>query len=119
MARMPPTGSVCRRLQTEPTDTPNARAIAATATEPETVLLTRRPIVALKRKPRKGNSGISSSRTQSPLERSKVVRIQGFAMTKERDDDRQAHRRLGGRDGHDEEHDDLPVDRSHRPRRGD
>ena len=42
------------------------------------------------------------------------VGVERFAVAEQRDDDRQADRGFGGGHGHDEEHDDLPVDGAER-----
>src|SRR5687768_14215338 len=78
------------------------------ARPPDTGFGSRRPIAALTRKPRKGNSGISGS-TVSPLQRGERFRVQRLAMPEERDDDGQADRGFRGGDGHHEKGDDLPV----------
>src|SRR5580765_2230344 len=109
--RTPPTGSRWSKRQTAAADQPNESAIAPTATAAETVLDRRRPNVALTTNPASGRSGIRYS-TRSPSERRKCVRVQRFLVPEQGDDDRQTGGRFGGRDGHDEEHDDLPV---HRP----
>src|SRR5215471_2945301 len=109
--RTPLTGSTCSIRQTAAADQPNDSAIAPTATAAEAVLDKRRPNVALTTNPASGRSGIRYS-TPSPFERRERVRVQRFLVPEERDDDRQARRGFSRRHGHDEEHDDLPVDRS-------
>src|SRR3954470_6368359 len=90
------------------TETANAPSIARHATPPDTLFGRRLPRKALRQKPRNGRSGISAS--MSPLERRKRVGAERFAMPEERDHQREADRRLGRRDGHHEERDDLAVD---------
>src|SRR5581483_1205472 len=74
-----------------------------------------------------GSSGIQRSRlvvmsrpsSELPLQKLHVSGIESLSETKDRDDDRQAHHRLGGRHRHDEKHDHLPFDRAHKTREGD
>src|SRR4051812_40549855 len=82
--------------------------IAPTATAPAAVLVSRRPRLALTRKPRNGSSGISSSMrvSASPFERPEHLGVERFVVPEQRDDDRQADRRFGGGHRHHEEHDD-------------
>src|SRR5205807_2596847 len=100
-------GSPTRRA-TAATDTANESSIAPHATVPATPLVTRRPKLALSRKPTSGKSGISSS-MRSPLQAREAVGIERLAMAEQSDDDRQADGGLGGSHGHDKEHDDLSV----------
>src|SRR5262245_14938447 len=104
----------------------NDASITIDARPPETLLGSRRPRVALTRNPANGSSGInastvsslvtqnSKSKTQtlpaSPFERRKSVGIQRLAVSEERNDQREADRRLSRGHGHDEERDDLPVE---------
>src|SRR5262249_18302200 len=46
------------------------------------------------------------------------VRVERLAMPEQRDDDREAHGRFRRGHGHDEEHDDLPLDRAEVPADG-
>src|SRR5687767_6810869 len=102
-------GAIPTSCQTLIAETANDAIIASDARPPETPLGRRRPSMALTRKPRSGNSGISAS-TTSPLERPECVGVERFAVAEQRDHDCQAHRGLGGRHGHHEEGDDLAVD---------
>src|SRR5437867_1851878 len=114
-----------RSPQTIASDTANAPAIAAQATAPAAALLIRRPKLAFSRNPTNGRSGIRRSIKRnhedtkrapsfSPFQLGEHVGVERLPVTEERDDDRQAHGRLGGGDGHDEEHDDLAVRQPHR-----
>src|SRR6478672_11248103 len=89
---------------------PNAAIIARHATAPEIAFGNRRPMVALMRKPTKGSSKISDS-TGSPFEQRERVRAQRLFVPEERNHQRQADRRFRRGDRHDEERDDLSVDR--------
>src|SRR5688572_27075414 len=91
------------------TEIPNESTITAVARPPEIDFGRRFPRKALTRKPPNGSSGISAS-TGSPLEARKGFGVERLAMAEQGDHERQADRRLGGGDGHDEEGDDLPVD---------
>src|SRR5262245_39728774 len=103
-ARTPSTGVECSNPYTSIPEQPNAKAMTAVAMPPDAFFDSRRPSVALIRKPRNGKSGIRYS-TRSPLQRRKRVRIERFLVPEQRDDNRQAHGRLGRRDGDYEEHD--------------
>ena len=96
----------------QPTRRTSASIASARRRRPETRL--RQPPAretALIRNRRTGRSGISSSITRSlPLQRRERVRVERLAVAEQRNHDRQADRRFGRRDGHHEEHDDLPVD---------
>src|ERR1035437_854929 len=96
-------------LKTETSDTRNDAIIAPHAIAPEAGLLTRRPKLAFSRNPTSGRSGISSSMRASPLQRRKRIGVERLAVTEQPDHNRQPDRGFGGRDGHHEEHDDLPV----------
>src|SRR6185369_16254403 len=104
-------GSRAASCQTLVDATANDASIATQASPPDTFFGRRLPSDALIRKPTNGNSGISDS-TWSPLERRERFRVERFAMAEEPDHQRQAAGRLGGRDRHDEERDDLPVHRA-------
>src|SRR4051812_42507374 len=95
-------------------DSPNAAMIDRQATPPDTAFVSRRPKAALMRNPANGRSGISTSMELAPLplERGERVGIQRFPMAEERDHEREADRRFRGRDRHDEEGDDLAIDRA-------
>src|SRR5262245_35650361 len=109
MARTPAFGSMPRTRITATTGTPNAAAMAPVATRTETAFGERRPIVALNRNPTSGRSGIRYS-TRSPLQRREHVRTERLLVPEQCDDDRKADGGFGRGHGHDEEHDDLPVD---------
>src|SRR5262245_31412332 len=96
------------RLSAATTDTTNDASITAHATPPETDFDSLRPKNAFTRKPTRGRSGISSS--MSPLQRRERIGAERLPVAEERNHERQPDGRLGRRDGHDEEHDDLPVD---------
>src|SRR5579864_8000830 len=82
--------------------------MAEQAIAPAALLASLRPPPAFSRKPRNGRSGISSS-IDSPLQHRERVGVQRFPMPEEGDHDCEPDGRLGGGDGHHEEHDDLPV----------
>src|SRR5690348_833931 len=105
MERTPPMGSTPSKCHTEKAASPNDTANAPVATPPESAFGRRRPKTALMTKPTNGRSGISAS-TPSPFQAREDIGTEGLTMPEERDDDGQADGRLGGRDGHDEEHDD-------------
>src|SRR6185312_2077197 len=107
-------GGMPARRATAATDTANDRMIAPQATAPAAPLLMRRPKLELTRKPASGKRAISSS-MRSPLQAREGVGGQRLAMTEHADEDREADRGFGGGDGHDEEHDDLPVGGAERP----
>src|SRR3954462_2707248 len=114
-------GSSWTRRTTDSSDTAKEPIIAPQATAPAAALDTRRPKLALTRNPRNGRSGISSSiertprrhegtkTSQLPFQARKRFRVQRLAVPEQRDDDREADGRFRRRDGHHEEHDDLPV----------
>src|SRR5215510_2126175 len=84
--------------------TENEASITADAIPPDTVFDRRFPKKALIRKPRNGNRGMSASTVclgASPLQGRKRVRVERLAVPEQRDDDREPHRRFGGRYGHD------------------
>src|SRR4051812_8897621 len=113
-------GSSATRLQTIASDTTNAPAIAAHASAPAAALLRRRPKAAFSRNPTNGSSGISRSiKRFLPFQLRERIGVERFPIPEQRDDDRQADRSFGGRNGHHKKHDDLPVARSHRPPEGD
>src|SRR5688572_967674 len=101
-------GAMPTSCQTAIAETANEASIAADARPPDTPFGSRRPIVALTRKPSNGNSGINAS--ISPLEGRERVGIERFLVPEQGDDQRQADRRFGGGHRHHEERDDLPVD---------
>src|SRR5579864_4441802 len=116
-------------------DVRNAAMIAAHARPPEAPLLSRRPKLALTRKPTKGKSGIRSSIDPlravvpswparafvpswppcSPFQRRKGIGVERLAVPEQADHDREPDRGFRGRDGHDEEDDDLAVRGAQRP----
>src|ERR1700730_11776248 len=107
-------GSLPPSCHTAAQEIRNDASIAPHAARPATALLTRRPRLAFSRKPTNGRSGIKSSMgpsddIRSPFEARERVGIQRLAGPEQADHDRQAHGRLGRRDGHDEEHDDLSI----------
>src|SRR5687768_5868541 len=86
----------------------NDSSITSDARPPDTDFGSRRPIVALTRKPANGSSGISASIeevTTSPLQRGEGIGVERFPAAEERNHERQAHGGLGGRNRHDEERD--------------
>src|SRR4029450_8455220 len=95
---------------TESPDTANDASMTRQATPPDTVFARRLPRKALTTKPANGSSGISAS--MSPLQRRESFGTERLPVPEQRDDQRQAHRRLGRRHRHDEEGDDLPVHRA-------
>src|SRR5688572_18574499 len=101
-------GSSPASCRTAVTDTANDASITSDARPPDTLLGSRRPSVALTRKPANGSNGISAS--TSPLQGSKRIRVQRLAMTEKRDDESESNGRFRGGDGHDEERDDLSVE---------
>src|SRR5687768_2085671 len=107
-------GFIPASRQTSISDTANDARSARQARPPETVFESRRPRNELMTKPANGNSGISES-TRSPLQQRKGFGVERLAMAEQPDDQRQANRRLGGRDGDDEERDDLAVGRAELP----
>src|SRR6266404_6201988 len=97
-------------------------ATVASPTEPaptaETKLLPSffpsRPLTA---KPARGSAGMIQrgsvtrlSLCHSPFEQVDPVHVDRFLVAEERDENREADRRLGGRDRDDEEHDDLALE---------
>src|SRR5688572_28680221 len=99
--------------QPDARESPNAATIAAQAMPPDSDFGSRWPKNALMTKPASGSSGMSASiSVRLPFQCRKRVRAERLAVAEQRDHQRQAHGRLGGRDGHDEEGDDLSVDRA-------
>src|SRR5262245_20854816 len=102
------------RLQTDAADTASDASITPHAIAPEAVFESRRPSEAFSTKPTSGRSGISSSidrgpgsrgvASRLPLQHRERVGVQRLLVAEQRDDDRQADRRFGGRHGHHEEH---------------
>src|SRR5258706_6383117 len=119
---------------TAASDTTNDPTIAPHATAPAAALLTRRPKLAVSRKPRNGSRGMrismrlgpqrhqdtktntkkndllcvlvsSWSRSPSPFQARERIGVERFPVAEQADHDRQADGRLGRRDRHDEEHD--------------
>src|SRR4029453_8925527 len=95
----------CQTLSTETTNEPS---ITIEARPPDIALGSRRPIVALTTKPRKGKSGMSAN--TSPLQRCKRVRVKRFLVSEQRNHQRQPDGGFGRGDSHHEEGDDLPVE---------
>src|SRR5229473_5099607 len=105
----------CRTARAETTKDP---VMAAEAIVPAARFASLRPAPAFSRKPRNGSSGIRSS-IDSPLQHRERVGVQRFPMPEQRDHDREPDGRLGGGNGHHEEHDDLPVGGAQRAAEGD
>src|SRR6185503_16708407 len=81
----------------------------------------RRPTTAVNRKPNRGRAMISGT-SRSNISRSLAHRVvlvdqRRLLVAVDRDDDREADRRLGGGDGHDHEGDDRTVEPELRSRR--
>src|SRR5215203_6246889 len=99
--------------QADVSEIPNAATITPQATRPETDLGSRRPTKALTTNPAKGRSGINASmRVGLPLQCGERVRTERFAVSKQRDHQRETDGGFCRRHGHDEERDDLPVHRA-------
>src|SRR5918995_1104761 len=113
-----PSGSMPASDQTCMTETANAASIIRQARPPDTFLVRRLPTLALTRKPRNGNRGISDS-TRSPLQRRESFGVERLAVTEQANHQREPDRGLCGGDGHHEERDDLPVHRPELPAEGD
>src|SRR5689334_19756286 len=122
-------GSSWTSRATASSDTANEPIIAPQATAPAAAFDTRRPRLALTRKPRNGRSGISSSIGRTPRRHEDAKRlplqaregfgVQRLAVTEQGDDDREADGGFRGGDGHHEEHDDLAVGGAERAAEGD
>src|SRR5262245_43994316 len=82
-------GGSSTRRQTANDEIENDAAMTPHATAPEAAFGKRRPSPALTRKPRNGSKGISSSIETSPAQVSERLGVERFAVSEQRDDNRQ------------------------------
>src|SRR5512147_2780140 len=112
-------GASCDSCQTRYAEIRNETTITSDARPPDTDFGSRLPIVELTTKPANGSRGMNGisevMSVASPLQRRERIGVERFTRPEERDDEREAHGRLGGRHGHHEERDDLAVHRAGEP----